>query len=75
VTLRDRRVMTGFVLSAASDEFTLERDDTDTIETIAYRSVKHVKGRPTPALIKLAVGVGAVIGTIVLITALAIPKT
>ena len=75
VVLRDARVLSGAVVAADQDRFTLRLDDTDTLETIAFTNVKKAKGQPTPTLIKVAVGVGGAIGALLLICAFTVPKT
>ena len=75
VILRDKRVISGIVVGSEEETFTLRRDDTGMKETIAYSQVKKVRGCATPAIVKIAAGIGATVGLIYLVTKVAIPRT
>ncbi|MGA9769337.1 MAG: hypothetical protein WBV94_09870 [Blastocatellia bacterium] len=74
VKLRNKQKLTGYVSEASEESFTVV-DAGGQATQVAYPQVRQVKGNNLSAGVKIAIGVAAVIGIIVLVVALALPES
>ena len=74
LVMRDKRVFKGRILEASLDSFVIRVDATGAVETLRYADVRKAKGRPTPAVVKLAVAGGAIVGAILLYLKVLLPS-